>query len=635
MTSRLFEIGISGLNAAQANLRTASHNISNAATPGFTRQEAVQSTALSQLTEAGFVGNGVKVDTVRRIYSEFLSNQVVSSQARSSELDTYYSQLTQIDNLLADPRAGLSAALTSFFNSVQDVATNPQNYASRQDLISGANSLVDRFRLIDGQLAALRLSINDQIDLTVTSINSLAKEIASLNESIVLAKGYASGGDEPNDLLDQRDQMVLELNKLIRATVVEQDDGAINVFIGNGQPLVAGYKTSDLVAMRDPYDASQLTVGFTTPGITLPISESVLGGGSLGGLLAFRRDGLDTTQNQLGRIAVALGERFNLQHRLGQDLNGVLGGDFFNIGAPDVISATTNTGTAVIAASYLDSNALTTSDYRLDYDGANYIVTRLSDNQQTTFAALPANIDGVTLSLASGAPAAGDGFVIRPTRPGGSTLSVTLSLPEEIAAAAPVRTSEGGANIGSGFISAGSVNFPPPPDANLQQPVSITFTSATTFDVTGIGTGNPVGVAYTPGANITYNGWTVQIDGAPQTGDSFSIDPNTGGVADNRNALLLAGLQTTSIIGNGTATLESAYAAMVGDVGSRTRELQIASNAEATLLQQHVQARESYSGVNLDEEAANLVRYQQLYQASGKVVQIASQMFDTILELSN
>lgn len=633
MTSRLFEIGISGLNAAQANLRTASHNISNAATPGFTRQEAVQSTALAQLTEAGFVGNGVKVDTVRRIYSEFLSNQVVSSQSRSSELDTYYSQLTQIDNLLADPRAGLSAAMTSFFNAVQDVATNPQNYASRQDMLSGANSLVDRFRLIDGQLGALRRSVDDQISLTVNSINSYAKEIAALNEAIVLAKGYAGGRDEPNDLLDQRDQMVLELNKLLRATVVEQDDGSFNVFIGNGQPLVAGYTTSDLVAMRDPYDASQLTVGFQTPGVTLPISETVLSGGSLGGLLAFRRDGLNTTQNQLGRIAIALGDSFNMQHRLGQDLTGALGGDFFNIGAPDVISATTNTGNAVIAATYLDSNALTASDYRLDYDGANYIVTRLSDNQQTSFAGLPASIDGVTLTLASGAPAAGDGFTFRPTRPGANALSVTLSLPEEIAAAAPIRTSQGGSNLGTGFISAGSVNPPPPPDVNLQQPVTITFTGAATFDVNGVGTGNPVGVAYTPGANITYNGWTVQIDGAPQVGDTFSVGPNTGGVADNRNALLLASLQTASIIGNGTATLESAYAAMVGDVGSRTRELEIASTAEGALLQQHVQARDSYSGVNLDEEAANLVRYQQLYQASGKVVQIASEMFDTILSL--
>jgi flagellar hook-associated protein 1 FlgK len=617
MTSRLFEIGISGLNAAQANLRTASHNISNAATPGFTRQEAVQSTALAQLTEAGFVGNGVKVDTVRRIYSEFLSNQVVASQSRSSELDTYYSQLTQIDNLLADPRAGLSAAMTSFFNAVQDVATNPQNYASRQDMLSGANSLVDRFRLIDGQLGALRRSVDDQITLTVTSINSYAKEIAALNEAIVLAKGYAGGRDEPNDLLDERDQLVLELNKLLRATVVEQDDGSFNVFIGNGQPLVAGYTTSDLVAMRDPYDASQLTVGFQTPGVTLPISESVLSGGSLGGLLAFRRDGLNTSQNQLGRIAIALGDSFNLQHR------------------SEVISATTNTGNAVVAATYLDSNALTTSDYRLDYDGANYIVTRLSDNQQTSFAGLPANIDGVTLSLASGAPAAGDGFTIRPTRPGGNALSVIVALPEEIAAAAPIRTSQGAVNIGNGFISAGSVNAPPPPDVNLQQPVTITFTGAATFDVNGVGTGNPVGVAYTPGANITYNGWTVQIDGSPQAGDTFSVGPNTGGVADNRNALLLASLQTASIIGNGTATLESAYAAMVGDVGSRTRELEIASTAEGTLLQQHIQARDSYSGVNLDEEAANLVRYQQLYQASGKVIQIASEMFDTILQLGN
>ncbi len=633
MTSRLFEIGISGLNAAQTNLRTASHNIANASTPGYTRQEAVQSTALPQLKEAGFLGNGVKVDTVRRLYSEFLSNQVVATQSRSSELETFHAQLSQIDNLLADPQAGLSAALTAFFDAVQDVATNPQNYASRQDLLSAGNSLVDRFRLIDGQLVALRRSVDEQIDLTVSSINSYAQEIATLNEAIVLARGQAGGRDEPNDLLDQRDQMVLELNKLIRATVIEQDDGSINVFVGNGQPLVAGYLTYEMVAMRDPLDASQLTVGFRTAGTPLPLSESVVSGGSLGGLLAFRREGLDGTQNQLGRIAVALGDSFNAQHRLGQDLNGVLGGDFFAIGAPEVISATTNTGNAVIVGSYLDSNALTASDYRINYDGANYVVTRLSDNVQTSFAALPANIDGVTLSLSSGAAAAGDSFLVRPTRLGMSALSVTLAFPDQIAAAAPIRTAEGAANTGTAVVSAGSVNAPPPPDVNLQQPVTITFTSATTFDVNGVGTGNPVGVAYTPGADITYNGWTIQISGNAAAGDTFSVGPNVGGVADNRNALLLAGLQTKLIIGNGSATLQSAYAATVGEIGSRTRELEIASNAEAKLLQQNVQARESFSGVNLDEEAANLVRYQQLYQASAKAIQIASEMFDTILDL--
>lgn len=632
MASNLFNIGVTGLNAAQANLRTTSHNIANAGTPGFSRQQALLSTVDPTLTGDGFMGNGVQVDTVRRLYDAFLSGQVVASQTRSSELEAYLAQLSQIDNLLADPTSGLSPALTSFFDGVQDVATHPENVASRQALLSSANSLIARFQLLDGQLASLRRSVDDQIGISVDAINGYTNEIARLNQAVIVARGQ-SGNQPPNDLLDQRDQAILDLNKLIRTTVVAQDDGALNVFIGNGQPVVAGVQTFDLVALRDPQDASRFTVGYQTTGATIPLQESLLSGGSLGGLLAFRSQGLDQTQNQLGRVAVVFGDAFNQQHQLGQDLNGLLGGNFFNIGAPESISATSNTGTAVITAGYLNTGALTASDYRLQFDGANYLATRLSDGSQTSFAALPANIDGVTLTLSSGAPAVGDSFLIRPTRPGASGLSNAILSTSEIAAAAPIRTAAAIGNVGSASISAGTVNAPPPPNANLQQPVTITFTGAGTFDVVGTGTGNPSGVAYTSGTDITYNGFTVQISGTPVVGDVFTIGPNTAGVSDNRNALRLAQLQTGLLVANGSATLGSAYAAIVSDVGSRTRELEISSGAESALLQQHVQARESLSGVNLDEEAANLVRYQQAYQAAGKVVQIATELFDTILQL--
>lgn len=628
----LFGIGLSGLNAAQSGLLTTGHNISNAATPGFTRQETIQSTRFPVQSGSGFFGTGVQIDTVRRVFSQFLANQVISSQSRSSELETYYAQLRQIDNVLADPSAGLSPALQSFFSALQDVASHPTNSASRQALLSAAGALVSRFELIDSRFNELRLAVNGEITATVDSINAYAAEIASLNQAIVLAKN-TSGGQPPNDLLDQRDQRILELNKLIRTSVVAQDDGAFNVFIGNGQPLVTGIQVYSLAAVRDSQDASRMTVGYRTAGGVTQLPESMLGGGSLGGILAFRSQALDATQNALGRVAIVLADTFNSQHRLGQDLYDALGGDFFALGSPTVISNTRNTGTGVISATFDDTRLLTTSDYRLSYDGASYTLTRLSDGTQTSYAGLPITFEGFQLQLASGAIAAGDSFLVQPTRTGAADIDVAIVDPARIAAAAPIRSSQAAGNTGFATASTLFVNPAATLDPNLQQPVTITFTSPTTFDVSGAGTGNPVGLAYTPGADIIFNGWTLRITGTPASGDSFGVGPNTNGIGDNRNALALAGLQTQNLVGNSTASYQAAYAAIVGEVGSRTREIEVTARAESELLSQYVRGRESLSGVNLDEEAANLVRYQQAYQASGKVLQIAAQLFETILEL--
>jgi flagellar hook-associated protein 1 FlgK len=432
--------------------------------------------------------------------------------------------------------------------------------------------------------------------------------------------------------MDQRDHLVELLNKDVRATVVRQDDGAYNVFIGNGQPLVAGILAFELRTMRDPLDPTRMTLAYPVPGGQVQVPEGAITGGRLGGLLAFRTETLDPAQNELGRVAVTLADTFNAQHVLGQDLNGQPGGAFFSVGAPRVSPSTLNTGNAVIGAT-VDSatiGALTASDYRLDYDGANYTLTRLSDNTQQVYAALPQTVDGFTISLAAGAAAAGDKFLIRPTVNGGSTLNVAITDPTKVAAAAPIRTARAGANTGTGTISAGTVNTL---DPNLQQPVTITFTSPTTFDVTGTGTGNPTGVAYTAGQNISFNGWTLQISGAPAAGDTFSVGPNGGGAGDNRNALALVALQTRKILDGGTASYQSAYSSLVGDIGTKTHQFEVTSAAQATILEQAKTARESFSGVNLDEEAANLMRFQQAYQASGKMLQIASTLFDSILQL--
>ncbi len=632
MATSILGIGQSALAAAQAGLSTAGHNIANASTPGYSRQVVVQGAAQPQNFGFGFMGQGTQIETVKRVYNEYLGVQVQTAQASKSGLDSYYAQIKQIDNLLADPASGLSPALQNFFSGIQELAANPGAMPSRQAALSSAEALASRFNSLAGRLDEIEQGVNSQIVSSVDVINTYAEQIAQLNDAI--GKAQRASGQPANDLLDQRDQLVLDLNKEIKATVVKQGDGDYNVFIGNGQPLVVGVTTSRLSTMASPTNPERIEVAYrASDGSVSMVGQSGLVGGKLGGLVEFRTKTLEPAQNALGRVAIGLATTFNAQHQLGVDLNGAAGGDFFSVAGPVVTASSNNdsTSTAVAAASISNVNALTTSDYRLQYDGSNYTLTRLSDRVSTTVVD-GQTVDGVTLSL-SGTPVAGDSFLIRPTVAGASQFAVAMTDPARIAAAAPIRTEAATTNTGSGTISAGAANAPPPLNANVQQPVTITFTSATTFDVSGTGTGNPAGLTYSSGGTITYNGWSAVISGTPAPGDTFTIEPNTNGVGDNRNALLLGGLQSANTLGSGTISYQGAYSQFVSQVGNKTRELEVTSGAAGKLLSESTVALQNQSGVNLDEEATNLLRYQQAYQAAAKVMQAASEMFDALLTI--
>lgn len=637
MASNILGVGQSALNAAQTGLVTTGHNIANVNTPGYSRQVIIQGAAPGQDIGVGYVGKGTEVTTVRRIYNEFLSNQVMSSQTSKYAVDSYYAQIKQIDNMLADPTSGVSATMQDFFEGVQDVASNPNAAASRQAMLSSAESLAARFQSAGTRLDELRQGINGQITSSINVINNYAQQLASLNDAIEKAQGTSGDGKPANDLLDQRDQVLSDLSKEVKVSVVKQGN-SYNVFIGSGQALTVGTQIFKLTPAISPDDPTRLQVGYVSNGTTSVLSETSMPGGRLGGLLDFRSNSLDPAQNALGRVATGLAYTFNAQHQVGQDQTGALGGAFFTAGSPIVNANGNNTGGAAMTATITNASQLTSSDYRLqrlaDTAGPveHYVVTRLSDGVQTPFTSLPQTVDGVTLALNPPATpmAVGDEFRIQPTVAGASGFGVAIKDTAKIAAAAPIRSAATAANTGTGKVSAGSVNALPI-NANLQQPVTITFTSATTFSVTGTGTGNPVGVAYTAGGNITYNGWTVQISGTPASGDSFTIGPNTGGVGDNRNALLLGGLQTSNTLGS--ETYQNAYTHMVSQVGNKTRELEVSGKAEEKMLEAAVTAQQAESGVNLDEEAANLMRYQQAYQAAAKVMQTAGQLFDLLLTL--
>ena len=385
MGSSIFNIGLTGLNAAQAGLITTSHNISNAGTAGYSRQTTVQSTNPAMFSGAGFFGEGTKIDTIKRAYDSFLSNQVLSADTKYNEYNAYSVEISQIDNMLADSTVGLEPAVDSFFQGVQEVAANPSSIPARQSMISSAQSLVDRFKNLATRLNDIRSGVEGQIKDTVTSISTYAQEIADVNRQIAIAQ--QAGSSQPaNDLLDTRDQLVKELNQLVRVSTATASDGSMSVFIGTGQPLVVGINATKLEARASTTDPTRLNVNIITQsGAPLTVPESLLGGGKLGGLLTMRSESLDATQNQLGLIAVGLSSAFNAQHALGQDLNGNLGSSFFKVPGVTVLgdsSATTTPPTV----QFSNVSKLTGDDYKLVFTDAvgNYSLTRLSDGMSVS-----------------------------------------------------------------------------------------------------------------------------------------------------------------------------------------------------------------------------------------------------------
>ena len=637
MTSSIYGIGTGALANAQAGVLTAGHNIANADTPGFSRQTVEIKANEAFFSGSGFVGTGASVSAIKRSYDSYLVDHVRQSNSDAASQSTYLTQMKQIDDLLGDPTAGLAPALNGFFQSVQTVSAQPADLSARQALVSSAQSLAVRFRSFDSQLTGMRDAVNRSIQTSVGTINSMAQQIANLNDRISRLAGVASSGKQPNDLLDQRDAVLADLNKEVGANVVVASNGSYSVFLTGGQPLVLGNEAYALKAVADQENAAELqvSVAIGNQGASqLRLRTEDIAGGKLGGFLSFRREGLTDTQNALGRIAIAVGSSVNDQHHLGVDLNGKFGGDLFAIPVPVVIANANNdkTSAAAVSVSVADYSTLEASDYRLSYDGSDYSLTRLSDNAVVySDAVFPATVEGMSISLDSGSMASGDRFLIQAVRPGASALEVVLKDLRSIAAAAPMRTAAELTNTGTGSVSAGSVNAPPPPNADLQNTVQIEFESPTTFKVTGTGTNDPTGVVYSAGQDISYNGWTIQISGRPAVGDIFTVRANTNGSGDNRNAQLLAGLQMAGAVGGANFTV--AYGQLVSQVGNKTSELQITSDAQASLAAAAQKSQNAVSGVNLDEEASNLIRYQQAYQAAGKMISIANTLFDTIINL--
>ncbi|MDH5377898.1 MAG: flagellar hook-associated protein FlgK [Gammaproteobacteria bacterium] len=636
-----FQIGRSGLISFQRNLATISHNISNVNTEGYSRQRVLLATRYPSPSGAGFVGNGVYAVDTQRLFDEHAIKQVQLRTTSSFYFNEFRAFAEQIDNLLADPDAGLSPALRDFFDSAAVVADDPTSSAAREGMLSYANSLVDRVHTIDDWLNDLRISANEKVTDVTIQINTYANTIAELNHDIVVARG-STGDSNPNDLLDQRDEVIRKLSELVSVTTLEQDDGMVNIFIGSGQSLVLGTYASKLMARPIPDDPTLTGIYYEirNSGGTLVNITDYVTGGELAGVLDFRDDVLVESMNHLGRLTTALTMTFNAQHRVGMDLNNAIGGNFF---VPEQVFTATEAATnpaaspATVTGRFFDPTQITTDEYRLTYDGPNYTLTNLSSGVKTTL--VPAGGGPFTLGPITDGfeitvdvlPNVGDSFYIRPTRNATRFFDVNITEGNEIAASGLLRSNANLNNLGTAAI--GEVTVTDITDLNLLNTVVIDFRNpaggpgpATEMRVNG-----GAWVAYGGSATVAINGWTTDISGQAWDGDSFTVEHNIGGVSDNRNALALTELQNVGILNNGTTTYQDAYSELVVLVGNQTQQSILNANAQEAMLQQAIEHRESISGVNLDEEAADMLRYQQAYAAAAQVIATADSLFQELL----
>ena len=656
MAGDLLNIGKTGLFAAQAGLATTGHNISNAGVPGYSRQTTVQATAGGQNLGYGFIGNGTQVTDIKRYSDAFLNAQVRGAQSTSSALAAYGAQASQIDNMLADSTSGLSPALQDFFKAVQDVSSNAGSTPSRQAFLSSADSLATRFQSMSQQLDDVRTGVNTQITANVASINSYASQIATLNQQI---GALSSSGALPNDLMDTRDQLMLELNKHVKATSAPGNNNTITVTIGSGQPLVVNERAYQLQAVNSPTDPSRTSVAYVTGDRSTVLADSTFSGGELGGLMDFRTSTLDVAQNSLGRVAITLAAAFNGQQALGQTATGKLGDKLFADASPLVLAnknpLADPADPSVVGVKVLDATKLTTSDYSVDYDASTnkYSVIRLSDKQKTVMPAYSqpgpqsVTVDGLEFSI-SGKQLPGDSFTVRPTANGASDFKLLTHDVSAIAAAAPVIASATVGNKGSVKVGDATVDTSFRTTAATFAPSTLSY-NVNTNALSGFATGQIVTVKtaagstaytagtdtipYVDGATYSFDGVSVGMSGTPIDGDTFKIARTAVGGNDNRNMAAMGQLQSSKLLDSGSATLQGAFAQLVSTVGNKTREVQVTNDAATAALAQATATQQSVSGVNLDEEAANLLKYQQAYQAAGKVMQIASTLFDTLLSL--
>lgn len=621
MSSDLLGIGSSALMAYRAALNVTGQNVANANTTGYTRQRIeLQSSTL------GTTAAGVSVRSIARLGDQLVTQRLIAQDSSHSRISTLSSQAAQTDGWLSGSTTGLSKPLENFFDAINSLAASSSSTASRQVVLQGAQTLASRFNDLQANFNTSDRDVDARLVDATSTINSLARQVATLNQRIGEA-ATTNPGQTPNELLDQRDQLVRKIAEQVGIETSTADDGSINISLGSGQSLVLGNQASTLSVANDEFGRPRELMLSSGGGAPVSVSNQV-SGGVIGGLLDYRREVLDPAMARLGSMAAAFAAAVNAQHAEGMDQYGQMGGDLFTMPTGTVSAASANTGTAKVAAALSDVDTAGAQDYVLSYDGARWNMSSVSSGASIALSGSGTADDplvggGLSLSL-SGSANAGDRFLVQPTHSAAGQLKLAISDPARLAASSPVRTSVGASNTGVATIGAPDVLDAG--NAALLDDVTIAFTSAGRFTINGSGD-----YAYTSGGAIEFNGLRVQISGTPASGDTFSLSRSDGSSGDNGNAVALAAIADLGLLDGGRLSLSSANSALVSKVGSQAAQASVQLDAQTTLRSQLQSERDSLSGVNLDEEAADLMRYQQAYQAAAQVVSMANTLFDSLL----
>ena len=676
----LLNIGMSGLSASQSSLATTGNNIANVDTAGYSRQQTVQGTKSSQQYGSVFIGTGTTLADVRRVYNSYLETQLHTATSLNSESASFLAQAKPLDGTLSDVNTGLTGVLQKFFTSMQGVSTSATDDTSRQSVLTGAQALTGRFNSIAKQLNDQNTTINGSLSDMTAQVNKLANSIAALNQKI---GEISTSGGAPNDLLDSRNEAVRQLSELTGAQVVERGT-SFDVYVGSGQPLVIGNTTNSLSTVPSKDDPTRMGIQMDRGSSTIDIT-SVINGGEIGGLLTYRKEVLDPSLNELGRVALVIADQINSQQAQGIDKNGDFGAAIFNninsaalISQRSIAQSGNSAGSGNLDVTIKDTGKLTTSDYQVTFTSAtDYSVKRSDGTDMGTFSTNttpPPVIDGFSLALKGGALSAGDSFKVTPTRNAAASIQTVLTDPKKIAAAGPL-TGVASANNSGTYTQptlTDKINiYNPAAQAEMQTalkystPVKLVFGEAsggsqpyTMVDAKGglISSGTivpgqantldlKVGMVDANGAKImdtsvtpnVQKTFTVQttVGGTPKDGETFTMNMTGAASSDNRNAQALVGLQTKQIVDTGSASkgisLTDAYNKLVTNVGTKTAQGKSDVEATTAILTQAAGARDSLSGVNLDEETGNLVKYQQYYTASSQIIKAAQETFATLI----
>jgi flagellar hook-associated protein 1 FlgK len=647
----ILNVGTRALLANQAALQTAGNNIANVNVAGYSRQKVVMANVPGQTSSIGYVGQGVSVQSIQRNFSEFLTRQSTIAGSTHAADSTRSDQLRQLENIFAGGTQGLGASISDMLNAFSDVASAPTDMTARTVALTRIDETASRMRATSVLLDDLETGVAQQLSQKVNNINSLAQSIAAANDQIAKVQGT---GQPPNDLLDRRDQLIKELNQFVQTTSIEADDGSIGLYIGGSQEIVLGNVASKVAIVTDDFgDSRSSKLAVVRAGIPFTMDENVLAGGEVSGLLRFQNSDLNEGRNLLGRLTLSTTMAMNAQHKLGLDLDGNIGGDLFSptvMGTSNVFEpkapATLNTGGLTGAAmptlTVSDNTKLVASDYEIQFTGAaTFTITRRSDGAVFTQAQVVpvpplaagafAEIDGLQIGNPLAAVAnAGDRFLFKPYSTSASTITSVFSNPRALAVANPVAATMGAANTGS--LQQVSIAARSNPVGSLG--VTLTFTSTNTYTRSDQGA---TVFNYTPGQAIEatvagppFADWTLTLQGAPKAGDTLTVNANLFSKFSSGNATAMMNLRDVAMFDG--AALTDGYAGLISQIGIRTQSADYAAKVSSTIATNVERDRAGVSGVNLDEEASSLLQYQQAYQASAKVIQIAQGIFDTLIQ---